>query len=217
MRWPPRAPREPRAICWAVEKNVMNELPKRHQPNQFSNMPRAVAFFAAFRTAGTCPRHVREAVPASAINLSLRMMWRRPANSAKQWQLPYSGSVFDVAGCVEFPVLPLHRLRARRRAVERLSGAAAAACGIRTARRGRGAEDLCRGAIPGVRGALHHHAQYAARRADRAAPVRIRDAGNRPGRVLEHDVRHLFPDDVARRGPIGLNAVAVPKSPRTGD
>src|SRR5947207_5673451 len=82
---------------------------------------------------------------------------------------------------------------------------------------GRRAKNLCRGAFPGFCGALHHHAQYAARCADRTPPLRVRDAGDYPGGILEPDVGYVFPDDTARRRTAGLNDTAMPKSPPPGD
>src|SRR6266852_4995043 len=136
---------------------------------------------------------VQAAVPAGAVNLSLRMMWRRAADFAKARRFFVVAEVLcDVAGCVEFLVVPLHRLRTGWRVDQRISGAGATPGGIRTAGGGRGATNLCRGAFPGFCGALHHHAQYAARRADRTPPLRIRDAGDHPGGLLEPDVRYVF-------------------------
>src|ERR1700761_8152164 len=109
-----------------------------------------------------------------------------------------------VAGCVEFPLLPLHRLRLGRRTRQRISGTGATACGFWVAARGRSAKNFRRGAVPGVCCSLHHHAQHLARRKDRTPPLRIRDDGDGAGRILEPDVRHVFPDDAARRRIAGL-------------
>ena len=46
---------------------------------------------------------------------------------------------------------------------------------------------------------------------------RIGDAGDHPRRILEPDVRYVFPDDAARRRIAGLNDTAMPKSPPPGD
>src|SRR5713101_3506099 len=161
---------------------------------------------------------VQAAVPAGAVNLSLRMMWRRAANFAVQvWFSIIAKELCDVARCVEFPVVPLHRLRTGRRVDQRISGTPATPGGVRTAGGGRGAKNLCRRAFPGFCGTLHHHAQYAARCADRTPPLRICDAGDHPGRLLEPDVRYIFPDDTARRRTAGLNGTAMPESPPPGD
>src|ERR1700733_10575928 len=53
--------------------------------------------------------HVCAAVPGGAVNLSLRMLWRPAANFAREGRLQLlRGSAQNVAGCVEFPVFPVH-------------------------------------------------------------------------------------------------------------
>src|SRR5437899_11080196 len=99
---------------------------------------------------------VQAAVSAAAVNLSLRMMWRRAANFAKQGRFcGVAEELCDVARCVEFLVVPLHRFRTGWRVDQRIPGAGATPGGIRTARGGRGAKKLCGRAFPGFCGALH--------------------------------------------------------------
>src|ERR1700688_1541129 len=111
--------------------------------------------------------------PAGHVNPSLRMMWRPAVNFAKQGEVLVAedramspdalNSLFSL--CIGFAL------------------AGALASGYQAL--GRRAEDVCGGAVPGVCRALHHHAQYVARRKGRAPPCRIRDAGNRARGVLE--------------------------------
>jgi len=73
-------------MCWADEKNVMNETswgwaPKA--PNHQLNMPCGGEFPHDFRH----PNHGQRLSPVPGVNLSLRMVWQRPRNFAKQGQL----------------------------------------------------------------------------------------------------------------------------------
>ncbi len=53
-----------------------------------------------------------------------------------------------------------------------------------------GAVGLRRGALPGLRRALHHHAQHLACAPSGRPPLRIRHGRHHPRRILEHDVGH---------------------------
>jgi hypothetical protein len=67
-------------MCWAVENKVMNEASKG-SAESLQNMPRAAGYYPHdFAQGGGVTRRV----PGSAVNLSLRMMWRRAANFAMQ-------------------------------------------------------------------------------------------------------------------------------------
>jgi uncharacterized protein DUF6949 len=75
------------------------------------------------------------------------MMWRGAANFAKQGRsCGAAEELCDVARCLEFPVVALHRLRTGGRADQRISGAGATPGGVRIARAGRGTKALA--AVP---------------------------------------------------------------------
>src|SRR5712671_3055076 len=100
-------------MCWAVESNVMRK-PSRggsESPDEYATHR------AAFRMISREPRRLEPCGRASAVNPSLRMMWRTAADFATSGRgLLREGKFVDVAGSVEFPVLPLHRFCVRRRA-----------------------------------------------------------------------------------------------------
>jgi hypothetical protein len=91
--WLPECPREPRATCRAVEKNVMNESiveSLRGRPGLAPNHFRichAVSNFLMISRNGRCASYVQTAIPISGVNPSLRMKWRPAVNFAKQWKV----------------------------------------------------------------------------------------------------------------------------------
>src|SRR5947209_17075464 len=82
-----------------------------------------------------------------AVNLSLRILWRKAPHFAKHTGLLVVRETADAAGCVELVFFAVHRLCGSRRARQRLSGFCAASRRVRPATARRGAQDIRRGAV----------------------------------------------------------------------
>src|SRR5665213_1935001 len=96
--------------------------------------------FAPFRAVEAARNQLQWVVTVRGVNLSLRIVWRRAANFAKQCGFSVERKACDVARCVEFDIFPLHWLRPGRGACQRISGIGAAPGGLWLAAAGRGAE-----------------------------------------------------------------------------
>src|SRR5205085_221427 len=68
---------------------------------------------------------------------------------------------------------------------------------IRVVVRWRRREGIRGGAVPDLCRAVHHHAQYGTRSANRRPSVSVRDDRDRRCRLLESDVRHVLRHAVA--------------------
>jgi len=174
---------------------------------------------ARFRAGAAGASHVPGAVPAAGVNLSLRIVWRLPANFAKQ---------ADVDGRVaEVPSMSPDALNSLFSLCIGFALAGALASGYQAlVQRPAGFGLLQQGVAPQAFAAvpflvfaapfiIMRNTLRGARIERRRFPVR--NDGDHAGGVLEPDVRHVFPDDAARRRGAGLSQTSMPMSPRTGD